>query len=189
MKIEIRRTKLAGVIEIIPWRIVDDRGCLTRFFDEKELGGEIDSIPVWKQISFVYSKRKNVLRGMHVQLSPEMEGKMLVATQGKMFWVVIDIRGHSATFGEWTAVNLVAKSHNALFVPRGFAHGCLSLTDDTEVMAFADNEYRADLSTGIMWNDSKVNIEWPLDGAVPLISENHKNYEGWKEFISKKECV
>lgn len=186
MELEIRRTKLAGVVEIIPWQVSDDRGTLTRFFDEKELTKKIRGVPEWKQMSFVYSKQKNVLRGMHVQLPPNLEGKLLMATRGRMFWVVIDIRKKSQTFGEWLAVDLTAEKHNSLFVPRGFAHGCLSLTDDTEVMAFADTEYHEDLGTGIIWNDSDVNIKWPLNGATPLISENHKNYRTWKEFVRKQ---
>ncbi|TSC84151.1 MAG: dTDP-4-dehydrorhamnose 3,5-epimerase [Parcubacteria group bacterium Gr01-1014_17] len=183
MELEIRPTKLAGVVEIIPWHITDHRGCLTRFFDEKELKKKIGGIPEWKQISLVHSKHKNVLRGMHVQLPPEMEGKMLVATRGRMFWAVIDIRKKSPTLGEWLAVDLTAEKHNALFVPRGFAHGCLSITNNAEVMAFADNRFREDLSAGIIWNDSDVNIKWPLDCVKPLISETHKNYGTWKEFV------
>ncbi len=187
MELEIRPTKLAGVIEIIPWQRVDNRGCLTRFFDEKEFKKKIGNISAWKQISFVYSKHRNILRGMHVQLPPEMEGKVLVATRGRMFWAVIDIRKKSQTFGKWLAVDLTAEKHNILFVPRGFAHGCLSLTDNAEIMAFADNEYREDLGAGIVWNDPDVNIKWPLNGATPLLSENHKNYWTWKEFVQKQE--
>lgn len=187
MELEIRRTKLAGVVEITPWKLSDDRGTLTRFFDEKEIKEKIGKIPVWRQISFVYSKQRHVLRGMHVQLPPKMEGKLLVATRGVMFWVVIDIRKKSPTFGKWQAIELIAENHNALFVPHGFAHGCLSLTDNAEVMAFADTEYRAELGTGIIWNDPEVNIEWPLHGATPLIiSPHHKNYGTWKEFVQKQ---
>lgn len=186
-KLEIRQLKLAGVVEIIPWKLSDERGTLTRFFDKKELEQKIEYVPEWKQMSVVHSKQKNVLRGMHVQLPPKMESKLLVATRGIMFWVVIDIRKKSRTYGEWLAVDLIAKNHTMLFVPHGFAHGCLSLTDDAEVMAFADTEYCADLSAGIIWNDSDVNIKWPLRGATPLISLHHKDYGTWKEFITRKE--
>lgn len=124
---------------------------------------------------------------MHAQLPPEMEGKMLIATQGVMFWVVIDVRKKSPTFGKWLGVDLNAENHNALFVPHGFAHGCLSLTDDAEVMAFADTEYHEELSTGIIWNDSDINIKWPLGGAAPLISLPHNNYGTWKAFTTRKE--
>lgn len=187
MELEIRPTKLTGVIEIIPWQIVDNRGRLTRFFDEKELTKRIGDVPRWKQMSFVHSKQKDVLRGIHVQLPPKMEGKLLIATRGIMFWVVVDIRKKSRTFGEWSAIDLIAENHTMLFVPHGFAHGCLSLTDDTEVMVCADTEYCAELSTGIIWNDPDVNINWPLHGAAPLISKHHQNYGTWKEFISRKE--
>lgn len=187
MELETRRTKLVGVVEIIPWTLSDDRGVLTRFFDHKALEQKIEYVPEWKQMSFVHSKQKNVLRGMHVQLPPKMEGKLLVATRGIMFWVVIDIRKKSRTFGEWLAVDLNAENHNALFVPHGFAHGCLSLTDDAEVMAFADTEYCAELNTGIIWNDPDVNINWPLRGATPLISQGHQKYRTWKTFTTRKE--
>ncbi len=186
MELKIIPTKLEGVFEITPWHIVDNRGCLTRFFDAEEFRKKIGTASEWKQISFVRSGQKNVLRGMHVQLPPEMEGKLLVATQGTMFWVIVDIRSGSQTFGKWLAINLTAEKHNALFVSHGFAHGCLSLTDNAEVMAFADNRYRENLSIGIVWNDPDVNIAWPLNGATPLLSETHKNYGTWKEFVQKR---
>ncbi|TSC73237.1 MAG: dTDP-4-dehydrorhamnose 3,5-epimerase [Parcubacteria group bacterium Gr01-1014_70] len=113
------------------------------------------------------------------------KGKIIAALRGVMLWVVVDLREKSDSFGKWNSVLLSETQRNILVVPRGFAHGCLSLTDNAEVVAFADNYYHEECGTGIIWNDPALNINWGLNGATPIISERHHGYDSWNNFVKK----
>ena len=117
---------------------------------------------------------KGVLRGLHFQIEPHSQGKLVRALQGSIFDVAVDIRKSSPQFGRWVGVVLSAENRHMLFVPRGFAHGFLSLEDGTEVEYLVDNEYHNESERGIIWNDPKIGVEWPY--GDPILNERDA---GW----------
>jgi dTDP-4-dehydrorhamnose 3,5-epimerase len=177
-KINIALTALVGVYEISSWSMQDTRGLLVRFFEPTPPLGPF----TLAEGSLIYSEKKNTLRGLHFQKDPKCEGKIIIPVSGRMWWVVVDVRPHSATFGRHYSSTLSAYTHHpVLFVSPGFAHGCLALENETSVIALADTRYDETLATGIIWNDPELNISWPLDGQ-PIMSEKHKQYDSFTAF-------
>jgi dTDP-4-dehydrorhamnose 3,5-epimerase len=161
-------TELAGV-----WRIaldprVDDRGFFARAFCRREF--EAHGLPgVFVQANLSFNHRRGTLRGMHLQLEPHAETKLVRCTRGAIFDAVVDLRPASPTFARWTAAELSAAKGQMLLVPRGFGHGYLTLADDTEVFYQVTEEYHPENETGIRWNDPTVAIRWPF--APTSVSE------------------
>lgn len=184
MKMEIKKKKLEGFIELIPEVYEDERGFLARLYDErifKNLG-----LPIrWTEESHHHTRKDGILRGLYVQLPPFSEGKLLRVTKGGMLWVSVDVRKGSKTFGLWDSVILSDKTKNLLFAAPGLAHGCLSLTDDVDLIIKSDNYFSAEHGVGIVWNDTDLNIDWNLKGDIPFISERDKNYPTFREFKEK----
>lgn len=184
MKMELKKGKLDGFVEVISEVFEDDRGFLARIYDErifKELG-----LPtVWREESHHHTKRKNILRGMYVQSDPFAEGKLLRVIRGEMLWVSVDVRGGSKTFGQWDSVVLSDKRKNLLCTARGFAHGCLSLTDGVDLLIKSDNFFSAEHGAGFLWNDKDLNIEWQLKDETPFVSPRDKGYQSFREFKEK----
>lgn len=184
MKIEIRKGKLDGFVEIIPEVYEDERGFLVRLYDErifKNLGFPVK----WTEESHHHTKKKYILRGLYTQLPPFSEGKLLRVTNGEMLWVSVDVRKNSKTFGLWDSIVLSDKRKNLLYVTRGFTHGCLSLTDKVDLIIKSDNYFSEEHGVGIIWDDKDLNIDWNLDGNTPYISERDKKYPPFKVFKEK----
>lgn len=182
MKIQKRR--LDGTFEIAHESHADNRGFLVRLYDEqifRDFGLETH----WVQESYSHTDKKYTLRGLHVSLPPCIEGKCVVAVRGDMLWVIVDLRKDSATFGQWDSVVLSGNLHNILYVPRGFSHGCLSLTDDCDLLIRADNYFSDGHGAGIVWNDKELDINWRLNGNIPIISKRDEQYQTFGEFKEK----
>jgi len=113
-----------------------------------------------------------VLRGMHYQLNPKAQAKLVRCIRGSVFDVAVDIRKNSPTFLKWVGVELTENNRKLLYVPRGFAHGFCSLAEKTEVEYYCTEEYSSVDERGIIWNDSKININWPI--KEPVVSEKDK---------------
>ena len=168
MAIEARALELEGVFELRPKRFGDDRG----FFSEvwswsafADIGLDLDFV----QDNHSYSAGKGVLRGLHYQLEPAAQDKLVRVTRGAVFDVAVDIRPGSATFGRWVGVTLSAEAWNQLLVPRGFAHGFVTLVEHCEVQYKVTAPYRADLDRSIRFDDPAIGIEWPsIDGQFQL---------------------
>lgn len=171
-------TPLAGacVVEIEPK--ADDRGFFARAFCRAEfrdhqLNPEID------QCSISFNASRGTLRGMHFQAVPHEEDKLVRCTAGAIFDVIVDIRRTSPTFGAWFGVELSAANRRQLYVPKGFAHGFLTLGDAAEVFYQISVPFDPAGARGIRWNDPAIGIAWPFDPAVisprdaalPLLSE------------------
>lgn len=157
---KIVATPLDGCFVIEPDAKRDERGFFMRTFCQTTfrahgLNSEID------QTSFSYNQRCHTLRGMHFQAAPAMEDKLVRVVNGAIFDVAIDIRPESQTFGRWFGQDLTDKNHLALYIPKGFAHGFLTLTDDAMVSYQIAQPYRADLAGGLSWNDPAIGIDWP----------------------------
>ena len=170
-----KETKLKGayILEIEP--IKDERGFFARSwckreFEEKGLKAEI------AQINVSHNPKKGTLRGLHYQVSPHEETKLIRCTKGALYDVIVDMRPESPTFKQWFGVELTAENHKMLYVPEGFAHGYLTLTDDVEASYQVSEFYTPGAEKGIRWDDPEFNIEWPVPIAV--ISEKDKNQPG-----------
>lgn len=165
------------VILIKPKVFEDERG----FFLEAFKKSEFESFGI--KYDFVqdnHSKsKKGVLRGLHYQLYPKAQGKLVRCLKGKIWDVAIDIRKNSPTYKKWVGVELSEENKFMLFIPPGFAHGFLAL-EDSEVFYKATHEYDKDLDGGIIWNDKELNIAWPID-KEPILSEKDKSLKPIKE--------
>ena len=167
-------TKLNGAYIIELEKLEDDRGFFARTWDKKEFDEKgLNSDLV--QMSFSYSKQKGTLRGMHFQVNPFEEIKIVRCLRGRIFDVIIDLREESETYKEWINVELDDDERKMIYIPEGFAHGFQTLEDNTEVFYQMSNWFSSEHAKGIKWNDEEFNIKWPIQNAI--ISEKDKMYE------------
>jgi len=165
----IRELNLKGLFEIIPRPNYDNRGFFLRTYD-REIFRQHGIDRDWLQENHSRSDKMGTLRGMHTQMDPFSETKLVRCIRGKVFDVAIDLRKESETFGEWYGTELSEENMKMLFIPRGFAHGFCTLTDVAEVVYKVDNIYSPSHEMGILWCDEDLRIQWPLQGT-PVISE------------------
>jgi len=151
------KTELEDCYIIEPDRFGDDRGYFSPYFIQNnlsELGFE-------RVVQANRSKSaKGVVRGLHFQKNPKCQAKLVEVIQGKAIDVVVDIREGSPTYGKSTSVLLTSENNRMLFVPRGFAHGFVSLEDNTVFQYLVDNDYAPDMEDGIFWSDPELDIDW-----------------------------
>ena len=177
--LEVRETGLPGVLEILPRRIGDDRGFFSEVWSEthfREAGIDLTFV----QDNHSRSAR-GVLRGLHYQVEPAAQAKLVRVSRGSVFDVALDIRRSSPTFGQWTGLVLSAEGWNQLLVPAGFAHGFLALEDGSEVQYKVSAPYSPQHDRGIRPDDPAIGIEWPIprdswllsakDQSAPLLAE------------------
>ncbi len=173
-----RETKLAGAFLIEPERREDERGFFARTWCEHELAEHgLEATVVQCNISF--NKRKGTLRGMHFQAEPKAEARLVRCTQGAIYDVIVDLRPGSKSFKQHCGVQLTAENRLALYVPKGFAHGFLTLQDNTEVFYQMSEFYSGEHARGVRWNDPVFGITWP--GEVRVIAERDRTYPDFKE--------
>ena len=155
-----RETVLKGayVIEIEP--VEDERGFFARAWCRHEFSARGLNSNL-EQCNLTFSKRKGTLRGMHYQIPPYQEAKLVRCTRGAVYDVIIDLRADSPTFKRWIAATLTAENRAMLYVPEGFAHGLQTLTDDTEVFYQMSNSYHPECASGVRWDDAAFGIDWP----------------------------
>ena len=144
---------------------VDERGFFARSYCAADFAARGLGPPLL-QCSVSYNARQGTLRGMHLQHAPHEEHKLVRCTSGAVFDVIVDIRRSSPTFRRWFGVELTAANRRSLFIPPGFAHGFVSLTDDTEVYYMISVAHVPEASRGFRWNDPAFAIEWPMAPAV-----------------------
>ncbi len=147
---------------------IDDRGFFSRLFCQKEfdqLGLESN----WKQINNSFSKNKFTLRGLHYQSEPMSEVKLVRCIKGCIWDVIVDLRNNSKTFGNWFATELNENNRRMMYVPKGFAHGFLSLTENSEILYLVSEFYSSDHERTLRWDDPLHNIKWP---ESPIVISN-----------------
>ncbi len=167
-------TSLKGAYIIEPEAVEDERGFFARTWCCQEFENHrLDSNLVQCSISF--NRKKGTVRGMHFQLPPHTETKLVRCTQGAIYDVIVDLRYDSETYLSWFGVELTAKNRYALYIPKGLAHGFQSLENDSEVFYQISDFYAPDYAQGFRWNDSKFNINWPEQ--VSVISRRDQMYE------------
>ena len=181
--------EIDGPLLISPNIFEDSRG----FFYESWNKEEFFKLTNMK-LDFVqdnHSKSSNgVLRGLHYQLNPYPQGKLVRCIKGSIFDVVVDLRIKSKTFGKWSSAVLSQLNHNGLWVPEGFAHGFLTISDSAEVIYKTTNYWAKDFERSILWNDRKISIKWPieyLDYKSPKLSMKDKNASTLEKAILKSE--
>jgi dTDP-4-dehydrorhamnose 3,5-epimerase len=154
------KTEIPDVLIFEPKVFGDDRGYFFESFSQK-----VFEEAVGRKVDFVqdnHSKScKGVLRGLHYQLAPHAQGKLVRCVAGEVFDVAVDIRKESPTFGKWVGVNLSAENKRQLWIPEGFAHGFFVLTETAEFIYKTTNYYHQNSERCIIWNDSAIDISWP----------------------------
>lgn len=162
---EIRETKLRGVYVITPQIFGDRRGWFMESWSRRRLeetGIQADFV----QDNHSFSEVRGTLRGLHYQLNPMSQAKLLRCTRGEIFDVAVDIRRGSPQYARWIGVRLSEKNKRQLFIPRGFAHGFVTLADNTEVQYKADNYYAPECDGNIRWDDPAIGIAWPMEPVI-----------------------
>lgn len=176
---KFRETKVAGAYVIDVNRIEDDRGFFGRVWCSQEFADQKLN-PRIEQINVGFSPKQGTLRGMHYQVAPFLEVKVIRCTRGAVYDVVVDLRAGSSTFGKWDAAELTQDNHSMMYVPEGCAHGYMTLTPDAEIYYLASEVYSREAARGIRYNDPAFGVEWPT--AVNVISEADLN---WPNFDPK----
>jgi dTDP-4-dehydrorhamnose 3,5-epimerase len=155
---------IPDVLLLEPEVFGDDRGFFFESFNQNKFEEAIG-----KKVNFVqdnHSKSsKNILRGLHYQLPPKAQGKLIRVTQGKVFDVVVDLRKSSPTFGKWISEILSADNKNQIWIPEGFAHGFVALSDTAEFLYKTTNFYSKEHERAIRWNDETIGIQWPINNV------------------------
>jgi dTDP-4-dehydrorhamnose 3,5-epimerase len=171
-------TALPGVFEIEVERLFDERGFFARAWCCKEFEAHgLESRLVQSSVSF--NVQKGTLRGMHYQVQPAAEAKLVRCTRGAIYDVVLDLRHDSPTFAQWVALTLTADQRNMVYVPEGCAHGFLTLTDDTEVFYQMSEYYSPASARGVRWDDPAFQIAWP--GTIDVISDRDRTYPNFRQ--------
>jgi dTDP-4-dehydrorhamnose 3,5-epimerase len=170
---EVVPLALPDVFEVRPSRHRDGRGFFSEVWREdllKDAG--IDAHFV--QDNHSYSRSKGVLRGLHFQIAPSAQAKLVRVSRGSIFDVAVDIRPDSPTFREWVGLIISAEAWNQVFIPEGFAHGFLTLEDDCEVLYKATAPYAPDRDRAIRFDDPEIGIDWPMTGEDLIISKKDR---------------
>lgn len=168
----IIKTEIEDVLIIEPKVFGDHRGWFTETYSKekfKELGINIDFI----QDNHSLSAQKGTLRGLHFQLNPKAQTKLVRCTKGKILDVAVDIRDGSPTYKKWVAVELTEDNKKQLLIPKGFAHGFLTLTDDVEVQYKVDEYYSPENDRSIRYDDPEIGVAWGIED--PILSEKDLN--------------
>lgn len=165
-------TPLADLYILEPDYIKDERGFFARTFCVEEFRKRGLS-PSLAQCNISYNSKKGTLRGMHFQIEPHGEDKVVRCTQGAIFDVVIDLRKESPTFKKWFAAELTAENRKMVYVPTGFAHGFQTLEDHTEVFYQMSALYHAESARGVRWDDPTFAIDWPSDERTISLKDQY----------------
>ena len=168
------KTKLKGAFTISLEPLTDERGAFARTFCKKGFN-KIKHEGEFVQINHSFNKHKGTVRGMHFQLPPFQEIKLIRCIRGSVFDVIIDLRKKSPTFLQYFSVELSAENRKMIYVPKNFAHGFQTLSDNTELIYHHTEFYNANADSGIRFDDPKLNISWPLEPK--MISEKDYNYK------------
>ena len=164
-KMKVINTEFAGLKIIEPDKFDDNRGYYLKSFEKKafrNLGIDFEIV----QVSHSFNQTKGTIRGVHFQVGPFAQGKLVFCVKGNVFDVAIDLRKDSATYGKWFGLELSQKNMQILFIPKGFAHGFQTLEENSEVIYFISEVYSKEHESGVRWDDSAFAIKWPLEPTV-----------------------
>jgi dTDP-4-dehydrorhamnose 3,5-epimerase len=186
----IDKFNLEGPFTFVPQIFEDDRGYFCETFNLAELRETGVRETDWVQDNESLSKNIYTLRGMHFQLSPFSQAKIIRVLRGKIFDVIIDLRQGSKTFAEWLGFELDAKSGKQLYVPVGFAHGFLTLEPDCLVVYKVSAHFSKAHDRSLLWSDAEIGIVWPLPhGVSPVLSEKDATASGFQKMKHELESL
>jgi dTDP-4-dehydrorhamnose 3,5-epimerase len=166
-------TKLKGAFIIEPEKLEDERGFFARSFCRNEFKehGLNDNLA---QCNISFNKSKGTMRGMHLQVPPKAEAKLVRCTMGAIYDVIVDLQKDSSTYKKHIGVTLTPENRKMLYVPEGFVHGFITLEDNTEVFYQMSEFYAPEFTIGYRWNDPAFNIDWPIE--VKVVSDRDRDY-------------
>lgn len=178
-KITVTRCEIEGLCVIEPTVFKDERGFFMETYNQKDFKEEgLDMVFVQDNQSM---STKGVLRGLHFQ-KQYPQGKLVRVVRGTVFDVAVDLRKHSKTFGKWFGVELSAENKKQFYIPEGFAHGFLVLSDEAEFVYKCTDFYHPNDEGGLAWNDEEIGVKWPItDGMELIISEKDQKWKGLSE--------
>lgn len=179
----IKEGKFKGIFEIQLEPKEDSRGFFMRTYDKK-IFEEYGLAREWVQENHSFSREKGTVRGLHFQYPPDTETKLIRVLSGEAFFVFLDLRKKSETFGEWGSIVLSSDKKNMIFAPRGFALGVCTLTENCNLHYKVDNYYAPQNEGTIKWNDPDLKISWPIENPS-RISEKDSKGQSFKEFVEK----
>lgn len=167
----IIETKIQGLLIIEPAIFEDDRGWFMESFNQQKFEAALldrnQPVPNFVQDNHSFSN-KGVLRGLHYQIAPHAQGKLVRVVQGRAWDVAVDIRKDSSTFGQWVGVELTEQNHKQFWIPAGFAHGFIALEDNTQFLYKTTDYYSKECERSIIWNDETLAIDWKLEEGIEL---------------------
>lgn len=183
MPFNFKKTEIPEVVLVEPEIYTDERG----FFLEVFKQSEFERFGIDKKFVQVNNSKsqKHVLRGLHFQIPPKAQAKLVHVVVGEIFDVAVDLRSSSKTYGKWVGEILSSKNRKMLYIPEGFAHGFCVLSDHAEVIYQCSCEYSKEHDRGILWSDKQINIKWPIDNPVlskkdetlPTFEQSDHNFE------------
>ncbi|MCX7357998.1 MAG: dTDP-4-dehydrorhamnose 3,5-epimerase [Alphaproteobacteria bacterium] len=171
----IERQSIPDVWTYTPRRFGDERGWFSETFNARALSEMLGDV-AFVQDNQSLSAAKGTLRGMHFQVPPKAQDKLVRVLRGAVLDVAVDIRRASPTFGQWLAVHLSAENGRQLFVPKGFAHGFLTLEPNTEVLYKVSEYYSREDERGLAWDDPAIGIDWSLPPESLVIAERDRQF-------------
>lgn len=177
----VEEKEIEGIIIFDTDVFRDERGYFMEYYNEKMFKQNVLENFSFKQDNISLSK-KNVLRGLHFQAPPFEQGKLIQVLKGKVMDVAVDVRKGSKTYGKHLKIELSGKNHKQLWIPPGFAHGFLTLEDDTLFSYKCTNHYSKNHEMDLLWNDDNLNIDWGIEN--PVISEKDEKATKFEDLIS-----
>ncbi len=178
-QMNVIKTSIPDVLIFEPKVFGDERGFFFESFNHK-LFEEAVGYPVTFVQDNHSKSSKGVLRGLHYQLPPHAQGKLVRCVAGEVFDVAVDIRKSSPTFGQWVGVHLSAENKRQLWIPEGFAHGFVTLSESAEFLYKTTDYYHRESEGAISWNDPDISIEWPVEGV--LLSDKDKTAQSFSAY-------
>ena len=185
MPFEFERLKIEDVVLVKPKVFGDNRGFFLESYKKSDFIN--NGIDVEFNQDNHSKSTKGVLRGLHYQAKPYGQAKLVRCSRGRIYDVAVDIRPNSKTFGQYVKVELSEDNKQMLFIPEGFAHGFVVLSDEAELLYKASGEYAPQADRGVLWSDKDINIDWEID-FEPLLSEKDKVQPALKD-INKEELI
>ena len=180
---DIKTTKLPEVLLLKPRRFADERGYFVETYNTQRFR-QSGIMVHFVQDNQSFSLRKGTVRGLHFQLPPAVQAKLIRVLRGSIFDVAVDLRLESPTYGQWLAEEISAQGGEQVFVPRGFAHGFCTLEPNTEVAYQVDSYYAPASESGIIWNDPSLNIPWPVVLNEAILSDKDRQLGTFKDLAS-----
>lgn len=182
--LKITRTAIADVLIIEPRVFGDQRGFFLESFNQKAFNDATGLDLLFVQDNHSRSAQ-GVLRGLHYQVAPHQQGKLVRVVRGSVFDVVVDIRHDSPSFGQWVGVNLNEDEHRQVWIPPGLAHGFLVTSESADFLYKTTSYYEPGAERCIRWDDSTIGIDWPLAGAAPVLSAKDAVAPGLHEALQR----